>query len=139
MVGKMVLGQKILTGLLIGGGSGWLVSPHSHQLEARLPWEGSSIPSKRLLTLGRTLNCLAESFLSKGHEPSPARSAHGTVHRCLWTGHHSKTPVLVEKDLQSRGSLLWPDLTGRGSPRGRFCRRSPSPSTRDSHSNPGRF
>ena len=40
MVGKMVLGQKILTGLLIGGGSGWLVSPHSHQLEARLPWGG---------------------------------------------------------------------------------------------------
>ncbi len=41
MVGKMVLGGSILTGLLMGGGSGWLVSPHSHQLEARLPWEES--------------------------------------------------------------------------------------------------
>ena len=34
MVGKMVFGNRILTGLLIGGGSGWLASPHSHQLEA---------------------------------------------------------------------------------------------------------
>ena len=66
MVGKMVFGKRILTGLLIGGGSGWLASPHSHQLEARLPWEGSSIPRRRLLTLVRTLNCLAKSFSSKG-------------------------------------------------------------------------
>ncbi len=65
MVGKMVFGTKILTGLLIGGRSGWLVSPHAHQLEARLPWEGPSIPRGRLLTLVRILNCLAESFLSK--------------------------------------------------------------------------
>jgi hypothetical protein len=34
MVGKMIFGNRILTGLLIGGGSGWLASPHSHQLEA---------------------------------------------------------------------------------------------------------
>jgi hypothetical protein len=40
MVGKMVFRERILTGLLIGEGSGWLVSPHSQQLEARLPWEG---------------------------------------------------------------------------------------------------
>ena len=66
MVGKMVFWKRILTGLLIGGGSGWLVSPHSHQLEASLPSEGSSIPRKRPPTLVRTLNCLAESFLSKG-------------------------------------------------------------------------
>lgn len=36
MVGKMVFRERILTGLLMGRGSGWLVSPHSHQLEARL-------------------------------------------------------------------------------------------------------
>ena len=44
MVGKMVFGERTLTGLLMGGGRGWLVLPHSHQLEARLPWEESSIP-----------------------------------------------------------------------------------------------
>jgi hypothetical protein len=42
MVGRIVFGEKILIGLLMGGGSSWVVSPHSHQLEARLPWEGSS-------------------------------------------------------------------------------------------------
>ncbi len=113
MVGKMVLGQKILTGLLIGGGSGWLVSPHSHQLEARLPWEGSSIPSKRLLTLGRTLNCLAESFLSKGHEPSPARSAHGTVHRCLWTT-SLEDPCFGGKGLTKSGVTAMAGFDGSG-------------------------
>jgi hypothetical protein len=45
MVGKMVFGERILTGLLMGGGRDWLVSPRSHQLEARLPWERSSIPN----------------------------------------------------------------------------------------------
>ena len=43
MVGKMVFGERILIGLLMGRGSGWLVLPDSHQLEARLSWEGSSI------------------------------------------------------------------------------------------------
>jgi|HubBroStandDraft_4_1064222.scaffolds.fasta_scaffold265446_1 hypothetical protein len=66
MVGKMALGERSLTGQLMGGGSGWLVSPLSHPLEACLPWEGSSIPRRRLLTLVRTLNCLAQSFFSKG-------------------------------------------------------------------------
>ena len=75
MVGKMVFWKRILTGLLIGGGSGWLVSPHSQQLEARLPWEWSSIPRRRILTVVRTLNCgepLVEGALFLWRSPSSA-------------------------------------------------------------------
>jgi hypothetical protein len=36
MVGKMVFGERILIGLLMVRGSGWLISPHSYQLGARI-------------------------------------------------------------------------------------------------------
>jgi hypothetical protein len=73
MVGKMFFEKRVLTGLLIGGGSGWPVSPHSQQLEARLPWEGSSISRRRMLMV--ELSEQAAYFLGEEGRSTVARAS----------------------------------------------------------------
>lgn len=65
MVGKMVFRERILTSLSleeVAAGSYRHIPTNSK----RVYRGGASIPRRRLLTLVRTLNCLAESSFSKG-------------------------------------------------------------------------